>query len=102
MSQLIHFSENELHRKDPLLSIMAYSDVSKRVLKFETNFSEVFKVLSQMTGQIILFKNGFRKLEGNFFRLLKLSLLLVFEGKLLLIIEFQLHTNSYTALQLLW
>ena len=61
----MNFSENELHRKDPLLSFMVYGDVGKRVLKFETNFSVVFEVLSSNDRSNYIIQNGFRKLGGQ-------------------------------------
>ena len=61
----MNFSENELHRKDPLLSFMAYGNVGKRVLNFETNFSVVFEVLSSNDRSNYIIQNGLGSSEDK-------------------------------------
>ena len=41
----MNFSRNEFLRKDRKLSFWAYGEAGKRVLEFQTNFSEVFAFL---------------------------------------------------------
>ena len=42
-------AENGLLRKDCASSFLAYCEVSKRVLKFQTNFIEVVEVTGEIT-----------------------------------------------------
>ena len=41
---------NELLRKDRTSSVLAYGEEGNHVLEFQTNFSEVFEVLSSNDG----------------------------------------------------
>ena len=46
----MNFSNNELLRKRRTSSFLAYGQASKRVLKFQANFSDGFEVLSSNDG----------------------------------------------------
>ena len=65
VSQLMSFFGNDFHRKDPLLSFIAYGDVTSMCLSLKRILELLSKCSPQMTGQIKLFKTAFGTSEDT-------------------------------------